>query len=209
MGRGYVGEKGPAMITQLKGEVLEIGVTSLTIDVGGVGFSVACTPATAAGVRLGETARLHTHLAVREDALTLFGFSSPAEREAFLLAQSVTGIGPKLALAIVSHLTAAQLRQAILTENRLALAKVPGVGQKTASRLVLELKDKVAGLEGPAEQTVAAPQQHEQVVLGLEGLGYSARDAEAAWDAIAAMSGDPVVSVSELMRAALRSLARG
>ena len=198
------------MIAQLTGQVVEAGASSVILDVGGVGFIVLCTPNTAAGVRVGEQATLHTHLAVREDALTLYGFASAEEREAFLLVQSVSGIGPKLALAIVSCLTAAALRQAILTENLVALSKVPGVGRKVAQRLVLELKDKAVALAADQiPDTAISTREEEQVVLGLQGLGYSARDAAAAWTAVRPLLDEnPSTSVSELMKAALRSLAR-
>ncbi|MCL2471405.1 MAG: Holliday junction branch migration protein RuvA [Propionibacteriaceae bacterium] len=198
------------MISQLTGTVADLRPTSVVLDVSGVGFLVACTPNTSAGLTRGTTATLHTHLAVREDALTLYGFSSPHEREAFIMVQSVTGIGPKLALAIVSHLTASQVRQAILAENLVALSKVPGVGRKTAQRLVLELKDKAAALPGTTDQ--ATPDRsgwQDQVVTGLQGLGYSARDADAAWEAVREQAGDGSATVSDLMRAALKSLAKG
>jgi len=197
------------MISQLTGRVVDVRPTSVVIDVSGVGFLVGCTPDTAASLTVSNQATLHTHLAVREDALTLYGFSSAAEREAFILAQSVSGIGPKLALAIVSCLTPAQLKQAILTENLLTLSKVPGVGKKVAQRLVLELKDKAVSIESDTEELVEEPQWKDQVVLGLQGLGYSARDADSAWDSVKDMASDPACSVADLMRAALRSLAKG
>jgi len=197
------------MIAQLTGRVLEAGATWVVLDVSGVGFYLACPPATVQGLTPGSTATLHTHLAVREDAWTMYGFAAPAEREAFLLVQSVTGIGPKLALAIVSHLTAGQLRQAILTENLVTLSQVPGVGRKTAQRLVLEIKEKVLTLPTDAAQPAGASQWQEQVVSGLQGLGYSARDALAAWEAVQGLEGEPGQSVSGLMRAALRTLAKG
>ncbi|MDR0285171.1 MAG: Holliday junction branch migration protein RuvA [Propionibacteriaceae bacterium] len=198
------------MIARLRGQVAAVTPTTVIIDVGGVGFTVLTTPGTSAELRTGAEASLHTHLAVREDALTLYGFATAEEREAFVLVQSVTGIGPKLALAIVAHLTAGQLRQAILTENLVALAKVPGVGRKTAQRLVLELKDKALTLtdDGLPAATTTAPGWRDQVVLGLQSLGYSARDAESAWEASAA-SADDSASVSDLMKAALRTLAKG
>jgi Holliday junction DNA helicase RuvA len=198
------------MIAQLTGQVVHIGGSTVVIDVGGVGFTVWCTPATAGELRVGETATIHTHLAVREDAMTLYGFSSAAEREAFLLVQSVSGIGPKLALAIVASLTAAQLRQAILTENLVTLSKVPGVGKKVAQRLVLELKDKALTLPAdPSAPAVAGSREQEQVLLGLEGLGYPVKAAEAAWTAVQPiLDANPQATVSELMRAALQSLAR-
>ena len=199
------------MIAQLTGQIAEIGASAVVIDVGGVGFLVVCSPNTSAGLRVGSQASLHTHLAVREDALTLFGFASTDEREAFLLVQSVTGIGPKLAMAIISHLTAGELRQAIMTENLVQLSKVPGVGRKVAQRLVLELKDKALTLAQDQSPVVATgTREEEQVLLGLQGLGYSARDAAAAWDVVRPLAeADPTLSVSALMKAALQSLARG
>jgi Holliday junction DNA helicase RuvA len=199
------------MIAQLTGRVVQLSATEVVLEVAGVGFLVAATPGTTAGLRLGEQATLHTHLVVREDALTLYGFASPAERAGFVTVQAVSGIGPRLALAIVSHLTPAQLRQALLTENLAALSTVPGVGRKTAQRLVLELKDKALGL--PGDDTGPGPASagwQEQVVQGLIGLGYSAKDAEAAWQAVQPLAeAEPAAAVSTLMRAALRSLARG
>jgi len=188
-----------------------VGPTSVVLDVGGVGFLVACTPDTAASLSKDETATLHTHLVVREDSLTLFGFSSDAEKEAFILAQSVSGIGPKLALAIVSCLTPAQLKQAILTENLLTLSKVPGVGKKVAQRLVLELKDKAQGIETSDTSELVEEDSiwRDQVEQGLIGLGYSAKDATSAWESVRHMATDPACSVADLMKAALRSLAKG
>jgi len=198
------------MISQLTGRVADVGPTSVVLDVGGVGFLIACTPDTAASLSKASTATLYTHLAVREDSLNLFGFASAAERDAFILAQSVSGIGPKLALAIVSCLTPAQLKQAILTENLVALSKVPGVGRKVAQRLVLELKDKAAGIEtSDAEILVEDSVWKDQVEQGLTGLGYSAKDATAAWEAVREMATEPGCSVADLMKAALRSLAKG
>jgi len=199
------------MIAQLTGTVVYLTGTGVILDVGGVGFQLVCTPATTATLSVGAKATLQTHLAVREDAWSLYGFASAAERAAFVLVQSVTGIGPKLALAIVALLTPAQLRQAILTENLVTLSKVPGVGRKVAQRLVLELKDKALELASDDDGTPGeeAMGQQEQVVQGLLGLGYSLRDADAAWEAVREMiHDDPDVSVSQLMRAALRSLAR-
>jgi len=198
------------MISQLTGRVADVHPTSVVLDVCGVGFLVACTPDTAASLSNAETATLYTHLAVREDSLNLFGFASHAEREAFILAQSVSGIGPKLALAIVSCLTPAQLKQAILTENLVALSKVPGVGRKVAQRLVLELKDKAAGIETSEEEPLVEDSVwKDQVEQGLMGLGYSAKDATTAWESVRDMASDPKCSVADLMKAALRSLAKG
>ncbi|MDR0784121.1 MAG: Holliday junction branch migration protein RuvA [Propionibacteriaceae bacterium] len=198
------------MIAQLTGKVAWLAPTNLVLEVGGVGFAIQCTPNTTAGLQIGADATLHTHLGVREDSLTLYGFDSAAERDAFLVVQSVTGIGPKLALAIVSHLSAGQLRQAILTDNLIALSGVPGVGKKMAQRIVLELTDKALALaEDDLATTHTESGWKDQVILGLQGLGYSAKDANLAWDQVAELAaGTSEVSVSTLMKAALRSLAR-
>lgn len=195
------------MIAHLSGTVRAIGATWIVVDVQGVGFSILCTPATASSQTLGAQATLHTHLGVREDALTLYGFESVEEREAFLLVQSVSGIGPKMALSIVSHLSAAQLSQAIMTENLLALTKVPGVGPKIAGRIHLELKDK-AGRLSDTRVTIGDTSAQDQVILGLQGLGYSAKDALGAWENVHHLQ-DEDSTVSTLMRAALRTLAKG
>lgn len=200
------------MIAQLTGTVLTAGATSAVVDVGGVGFLVATTPQTAAGLRPGEVATLHTALVVREDSMTLFGFAEPAEREAFELAQTASGVGPKLALAIVSVLSPGELKRAVLAEDLNRLCSVPGIGRKGAQKLVIELKDRVLVLEdaagGPAP-VVAQDAWRAQVAEGLQGLGWSARDADAACDAVAHLvDADPDISMALLLRAALNSLAR-
>ncbi|MDR0849851.1 MAG: Holliday junction branch migration protein RuvA [Propionibacteriaceae bacterium] len=199
------------MISLVRGIVVEARPTSAIVDVQGVGFSLWCTPTTTAKMRVGEETTLHTHLAVREDALTLYGFSTSEERQAFQLVQSVTGIGPKIALATVASLTPGQLRQAVLTENLVTLSTIPGVGKKVAQRLVIELKDKVQGLsDSPFDDmgaTGSSPYA-EQVIDGLVGLGYSTKDADKAWAGVAEHADDPDITVAQLMKSALRSLAR-
>ena len=142
------------MIAYVRGEVAAVTLTSAVLDVGGVGLELMCTPDTLAALRTGAVATLPTSMVVREDSLTLYGFSDADERDAFELVQSTSGIGPKIAQAVVSVLPPDALRQAIATENLTALTKVPGIGRKGAQRMVLELKDKVAALGGspaPAE----------------------------------------------------------
>ena len=197
------------MIAHLSGKIVSIKPTALIIDVAGVGFNIVCSPNTTALFQIGDLATVHTHLVVREDALTLYGFASEEETATFQLVQSVSGIGPKLALAIVAHLSVAQLRQAILSENLVSLSKVPGVGNKVAQRLVLELKDRVLAMPvSAADATQVDSDWKQQVVSGLQGLGYSTRDATSAWESISEMATLEGVTVSVLMRAALRSLAR-
>ncbi len=201
------------MISSLTGIVEAIGANWAVVNVGGVGLRVLCTPATAATLRTGGEARLATSLVVREDSLTLFGFAETDERDSFELVQTATGVGPKLAQAIMSVLSPDELRSAIASANLALLCKVPGVGRKSAERLVLELKDKVGALaaisSGPVSGTPDQPLWREQVRAGLEGLGWSSRDADAACEKVAAMADEsPTPSVATLMRAALRTLAK-
>ena len=204
------------MIAQLTGTVVTIRATSLVVDLGGFGIRALCTPATSASARLGEPITLHTSLVVREDSLTLYAFADADERDAFELVQSASGIGPKIAQAVVSVLPPAELRAAILTENIVALTKVPGIGPKGAQKMVIELKDRVDALGGPAGRGTGAaarpasgPPWRDQVAAGLESLGWSARDAAAAVDGVVPLAeADPALGVGDLMKAALRSLAR-
>lgn len=201
------------MIARLRGTVLAIGGTWLVVDLSGMGLRVLCTPATAGAARMGEVMELHTSLVVREDSLTLYGFGTDDERDLFEMAQSASGIGPRIALAIVSVFTPAEFAAAVTSGNTAAITRVPGIGAKGAAKLVLELKDKAAIFTSHATTSAAvsagAGDWREQVIGGLEGLGYSHRDAEAACDRVAADAGnDADVSVAQMLRAALRSLAR-
>ena len=199
------------MIAQLSGTVIAAGATWVVLDLNGFGVKALCTPATAASVRIGQPATLATSLVVREDSLTLYGFAEADERDCFELVQSASGIGPKIAQAVVSVLSPDALRAAVATENIPALTKVPGIGVKGAQRLVIELKDKIGSL---AATTASSNQSasmgwRDQVKGGLEGLGWSSRDAERACDNVAGLvDDDPATPVAVLMRAALRSLAK-
>lgn len=200
------------MIVSLTGTVARAGATDFTMVVSGVGFGALTTPATAAALRVGETTTVHTSMVVREDSHTLFGFLEPGERDAFELVQQASGVGPKLALAMVSVLSAAEIKRAVLEEDLLRLCSVPGIGKKGAQKLVIELKDKVAGLDAdessPATAAPEAPQElwREQVSEGLQSLGWSTKDAAAACDNVAHLAEE--ATIAELMRAALGSLAR-
>ncbi len=204
------------MIAQLRGTVLRAGATSFVLEVAGVGYLAHTTPATAAALRPGEETTVHTSLVVREDSLTLYGFADPGERDAFELVQTASGVGPKLAAAIVSVLPPAEIRRAISTEDVRRLCTVPGIGTKSAQKLVIELKDKVLLLAAGdgVQQVVAktagpAAAWRDQVADGLQGLGWSARDAAAACDNVAHLvEENPEIGVGGLMRAALNSLAR-
>jgi Holliday junction DNA helicase RuvA len=200
------------VIAQLSGTVIQLGPTSAVIEVGGLGLLTQCSPNTSAALRIGQPATLSTSLIVREDSLTLYGFATPDEREFFELLLTATGVGPKLAQAALAVLSPDELRRAIATENLVQLMKVPGVGRKGAQRMVLELKDKinaVAPASAAAPSTASGPRWRDQVAQGLEGLGWSARDAEAACSEVEHLvREDGQVSVAVLMRAALQSLAR-
>lgn len=198
------------MISQVRGTVLAAGPTWLVVEVGGIGLHLSCPPATAAAARPGSQACLQTALVVREDSLTLHGFQRGVDRDAFNLVQTASGVGPKLAMAILAVLDAERLVAALRQEDLATLCSVPGIGRKGAAKLVLELKDKVAGLEvdAPTETAPVTESWREQVAEGLEGLGWSSRDAERAVESVAGLrEEDPTVSIGVLMRAALRSLA--
>jgi Holliday junction DNA helicase RuvA len=200
------------MIAQLTGRVAAVGGTWLVVDLSGFGLKALCTPATAGAVRVGQEVTLHTSLVVREDSLTLYAFGEPGERDCFELVQGASGIGPKIAQAVVSVFSPEEFRAAVAAANITALTRVPGIGVKGAQRLVLELKDKVsvlAGSGGGAGYPAVAQGWRDQVRAGLEGLGYSARDAESACDRVAPIAADnPDTPVALLLRAALRSLAK-
>lgn len=200
------------MIALLSGTVAAAGANWAVLQAGGIGLKVLCTPATAAKLRPGEQASVHTSLVVREDSLTLYGFADAAERDCFELVQSASGIGPKIALAVVSVFSPDDFRVAVSAGNIAALTRVPGIGTKGAQRLALELKDKVAVLAGSGSGASAAAGPsawREQVTAGLEGLGYSARDADAAAERVTDFAAtQPTPSVAELLRAALRTLAK-
>ena len=209
------------MIAHLDGVVCAIAPEGAVIEVGGVGLLVQATPGTLAALRTGERARVATSLVVREDALTLYGFASDDERDVFELVQTASGVGPRLALAMLASFSPDGLRQAIAAEDVAALTRVPGIGRKGAQRIVLELAGRLgspaapAGIMGPPPGAGAAPGGtalwRDQVRAGLVNLGWPARDAEQAIAAVAAdLAGGPAgdVDVSVALRAALRKLSR-
>ena len=207
------------MIAHLNGTVAGVGLDGAVIEVGGVGLRVQCTPDTLAALKPGEPARVATSLVVREDSLTLFGFASDDERNVFELLQTASGIGPRLALAMLAVHSPDALRKALANEDLKALTMVPGIGNKGAQRIILELKDRLGapgdliGGQGLAPAAKAAPSWRDQVASGLVNLGWSARDAE---QAIAALEDEGVVDgsdgaaveVAAVLRAALRRLSK-
>jgi holliday junction DNA helicase RuvA len=202
------------MIAHLNGMVAGVSPDGAVIDVGGVGLRVQCTPDTLATLKPGEPARVATSLVVREDSLTLFGFGTDDERNVFELLQTASGIGPRLALAMLAVHSPDALRRAVAAEDLNALTMVPGIGRKGAQRIVLELKDRL-GAPGDYVGNGAAPARkaesswRDQVQSGLTNLGWSARDAEAAIAAVEAESdGAPVLDVATALRSALRKLSK-
>ncbi|MES9606714.1 Holliday junction branch migration protein RuvA [Actinomadura sp. NPDC048032] len=201
------------MIAFVSGRVAAAGPDGAVIDVHGVGLSVQCSPATLAGLRVGEEARVPTSLVVREDSLTLFGFADDDERTVFELLQTASGVGPRLALAMLAVHSPNALRRAVSTEDVTALTKVPGIGKKGAQRIVLELRDRLGGPVGDDGGDLRAPARAEpwrqQVQMGLVNLGWSAKDADAAVDAVAAeLDGGETPPVAALLRSALKKLSR-
>ena len=194
------------MIASVRGRVATVRLDAAVLEVGGVGLLVQATPATLASLRVGHEAELATSLVVREDSLTLFGFAGADERDVFEIVQTVSGIGPRLALAMLAVHTPDGLRRAVVDEDLVALCRVPGIGRKGAQRIVLDLTDRL----GPPTtgRVVAAPEPtgSPEVVQALVGLGWSAKQAS---DAVGAVSDEhPRADVSALLRAALQHLGR-
>jgi holliday junction DNA helicase RuvA len=207
------------VIASVSGRVAAVSGEAAVVEVGGVGLEVLCTPSTLAGLRTGAQTRLATSLVVRDDSLTLFGFATDDERVVFDILQSVTGVGPKLAQAVLSVHSPDAVRVAVATEDVGALTLVSGVGKKGAQRLVLELKDKlgVAGIGGagasrlPGQSGVGA--WREQLRSALTGLGWSSREVDEALAAVgpeaeAALAVGDEPDVAALLKTSLRLLSR-
>ena len=212
------------MIASVRGRVVAVNPSTAVVEVGGVGMQVQCVPDTLAELRLGAEVMLATSLVVREDSLTLFGFSDEDARTVFELLQTASGVGPKVAQAMLAVHPPDELRRAVATEDLAALTQVPGIGRKGAQRIVFELKDRLGAAVALSSRSSTraghgagngAPEGvwRDQVHSGLVGLGWGTRDAESAIDAVApladdqtATDGDPDVAV--LLRAALRTLSR-
>ncbi len=195
------------MIAQLRGRVVSRTTDELVVEVGGIGVSVVVTARTAGGLDVGEECLLTTDLVVREDSLTLFGFADAEEREIFRTVQTVSGIGPRLALTMLATLTADQIREAIAQEDVAALTTVPGVGRKGAQRIIVDLKDRL-GVSAPSVDQRAATAQswRGQVSAALTGLGWSAAEAQQAVQIVAQRPDAAELSVPEALRVALQVL---
>ncbi|WP_328297662.1 Holliday junction branch migration protein RuvA [Streptomyces sp. NBC_00435] len=208
------------MIAFVSGTVAALAPNLVVIEVGGVGMAVHCAPNTIAGLRIGEPARLATSLVVREDSLTLYGFADDDERQTFELLQTASGVGPKLAQAMLAVHSPDALRIAVSVGDEKALMAVSGIGKKGAQKLLLDLKDKLgaplgsSGTVGAQRAAASGPAPWtEQLSAALIGLGYAARDAEDAVSAVtpqaeAAIAAGGSAPVPQLLRAALQSLNR-
>jgi Holliday junction DNA helicase RuvA len=208
------------MIAFVRGTVASVGLGSAVLDVGGVGLELHCTPGTLATLREHTTVTLPTSMVVREESLTVFGFLDEDEKNVFELLQTASGVGPKLAQAMLAVHGPDDLRRAVTREDVRALTQVPGIGQKGAQRIILELKDRIGpptGSGSTAPAAVAAePAWRSQVREGLVGLGWSAKEADKALDVVAppdepgaaGASTDAAPDVGALLRAALRTLSR-
>jgi Holliday junction DNA helicase RuvA len=201
------------MIAFVRGRVAGLTLSSAVVEVGGVGLEVMCTPGTLAGLRTGQEATLPTSMVVREDSLTLFGFADEDEKQVFELLQTASGVGPKLAQAMLAVHSPDELRRALTTEDVKTLTTVPGIGQKGAQRIILELKDRIGAPTGPVPAGSRAPSAGEapwrgQVHAGLVGLGWSAKEADKAVDAVAPQAEAGTTDVASLLRAALRTLSK-
>ena len=168
------------MISLLTGTVRAINTDRLVVEVGGFGLSVLVTPATTTQLTLGSQIQLFTSLVVREDSLTLFGFVNEESRTLFELVQTVSGIGPKVALSILGALTPEDLARAISQEDVGAIEKVPGIGRKGAQRLILELKGKLSDLSTAQQYKAHQPAWREQLSSALVSLGFSPKESDTA-----------------------------
>ena len=202
------------MIDSLNGEVIAIGLDHAVIECAGVGYRFLATPPTLGRLTRGETRRVLTSMVVKDDGVTLYGFSDADGRTMFHKLQTVTGLGPKLALAALAVFEPGELATRIAAGDAKGIQTIPGVGKKMAERIVLELKDKVEGLAAEPAGTAAGSAQPaatgtyatEQVVEALVGLGFSEKVARPIVDTLAAET--PGAPTSALLRAALTQLGK-
>jgi Holliday junction DNA helicase RuvA len=198
------------MISTLSGTIRSLSQDKLVIEVGGVGLSVLINPPTSMGLTLGAQTTLYTSLVVREDSLTLFGFLSEEVRNLFELVQTVSGVGPKVALSIMGALTPEDLARAISQEDTSAIERVPGIGKKGAQRMILELKGKLSDLSSGATYKGHLPPWREQLLSALVSLGFSPKESDSAISYVVndlqGNDQDPAtMQLSELLKLALAS----
>ncbi|MDV7242747.1 MULTISPECIES: Holliday junction branch migration protein RuvA [Rhodococcus] len=196
------------MIASVRGEVLEIALDHAVIESAGVGYRVNATPATLGGLHRGSEARLITAMIVREDSMTLYGFPDSESKELFGLLQTVSGVGPRLAMATLAVLEPDALRTALAEGNVTALTRVPGIGKRGAERMVVELRDKVDAVASSGAVAIAAGSGsiRDQVVEALVGLGFPAKQAEQATDSVLVEA--PESTTSAALRSALSLLGK-
>ena len=198
------------MISLLSGTIRSIHTDRLVVEVGGFGLSVLVTPTTTTQVSLGAQVQLFTSLVVREDSLTLFGFVNEESRTLFELVQTVSGIGPKVALSILGSLTPEDLGRAIAQEDIGAIEKVPGIGRKGAQRMILELKGKLSDLSHAQQYKCHQPAWREQLSSALVSLGFSPKESDnAISEVVSDLQEDGIeasnVELSELLKRTLAS----
>ena len=201
------------MIASVRGRVASVSPDGAVVEVGGVGLQVVCTPGTIASLRVGEQARLATSLVVREDSLTLYGFADDDARGLFELLQTASGVGPRLAQAVLAVHAPDVVRKAIATGDITTLTRVPGIGKKGAERLVLELRDRVGMAGGGGGETLSLPvggiSWADQVRQALVGLGWSASQADQAVGIVSAeLNGEAAPGVPMLLKRAIQVLGR-
>jgi holliday junction DNA helicase RuvA len=195
------------MIASVRGEVLEVALDHVVIEAAGIGYRVNATPSTLARLRQGSEARLVTAMIVREDSMTLYGFTDAETRDLFLTLLSVSGVGPRLAMATLAVHDASALRQVLHDGDVTALTRVPGIGKRGAERMVLELRDKVGAAGGSsAAPAINGNAVRSPVVEALVGLGFAAKQAEEATDKV--LAGDHEATTSGALRAALSLLGK-
>lgn len=195
------------MIAAVRGEVLEIALDHAVIEAAGVGYKVMATPATLSTLRRGAEARLTTAMIVREDSMTLYGFTDADARDLFLTLLGVSGVGPKIGMATLAVYDPTTLRQVLGEGDIKALTRVPGIGKRGAERMILELRDKVGPVAPVAGAvTVVGHAVRGPVVEALIGLGFSAKQAEEATDKV--LADDPDATTSDALRSALSMLGR-
>jgi holliday junction DNA helicase RuvA len=196
------------MIASIRGEVLDVALDHVVIEACGVGYRVNATPSTLATLRRGSEARLVTAMIVREDSMTLYGFADTDSRDLFGQLLSVSGVGPRLAMATLAVHDGSALRQVLADGDVTALTRVPGIGKRSAERMVLELRDKVgcAGVCASGARAVNGHSVRGPVVEALVGLGFAAKQAEEATDRV--LAGEHGATTSTALRAALSSLGK-
>ena len=193
------------MITQIRGRLVEKNPTYAVVDCNGVGYLLHISLHTFSALPEEENVTLYTHLSIREDAHTLFGFSSKMEREVFLLLVSVSGVGPSTARTMLSSMTAQEIQHAIASEDVKLIQSVKGIGAKTAQRIIVDLKDKIVKIFGVDEVSVVQNNTNkEEALSALEVLGFSRKQAEKV--VLNILKETPDVSIEKLIKLALKNL---